>query len=191
MGDVTRIMEKMHASEDPHAADELLSLVYNELHKIAASKMAQEAPGHTLQPTALVNEAWLRLFPNGQSQKFEHSKHFFCSAAEAMRRILVEHARKKKANKRGGGKRVDLPDSQLAEIEHPASPDEILAVNEALKRLAIHDPDSEKLVKLHYFVGMTLRDSAKALDISERGAERLWKYAKTWLRREIGKDLGV
>jgi RNA polymerase sigma factor (TIGR02999 family) len=188
MGEVTRILVKIHAGGDPLAADELLSLVHRELRIIAESKMAHEAAGHTLQATALINEAWMRLFPEGRNQKFEQRKHFFGAAAIVMRNILVDHARRKNNVKHGGGKRVDLPDSQLVEIAHPSPPDEILAVNEALKRLTAEDPASANLVNLHYFVGMTMSEAADALDISKRQAERLWTYAKAWLRREIGKD---
>jgi RNA polymerase sigma factor (TIGR02999 family) len=189
MTDVTRILEKVNAGEDPRAADELLSLIYNELHTIARSRMAGESPGHTLQPTALVNEAWIRLFPEGQNPEFKGRAHFFAAAATAMRRILVDHARRKRAEKRNAGKRVDLTDSQLVEVAHPSSPEEILAVDDALNRLAAQDQPAADLVKFHYFVGMTMREAADALDISERQAERLWAYAKTWLRREIGQDM--
>lgn len=189
MSDVTRILEKVNAGGDPQAAAELLPLIYNELHAIAKSKMAGEVPGHTLQPTALINEAWIRLFPEGQNPKFKGRAYFFAAAASAMRRILVEHARRKRAEKRDGGQRVDLPDSQLAEIAHPSPPDEILAVDEALERLAAQDQVSADLVKYHYFAGMTMRETAGVLGVSERQAERLWAYAKTWLRREIGQDM--
>jgi RNA polymerase sigma factor (TIGR02999 family) len=189
MSDVTRILEKIDAGSDPQAAAELLDLIYKELHLIAKSKMAGEASGHTLQPTALVNEAWIRLFPEGQNPRFKGRAYFFAAAATAMRRILVEHARRKRAEKRDGGQRVDLPDSQFVEIAHPSLPEEIVAVDEALDRLAAQDQVSADLVKFHYFVGMTIKEAADALDISERQAERLWAYAKTWLRREIGHDM--
>lgn len=190
MGDVTRILEKIHAGGDPHATDELLSLIYNELHMVARSKMAGEKQGHTLQPTALINEAWIRLFPAGQNKEFKRRKHFFGAAAKVMRDVLVDHARRKKAGKRPNpSQRVDLSDSQLIEIAHPSPSDEILAVDEALKRLAARDQAAATVAELHYFAGMTVEAIADALDISKRQAERLWTYAKAWLRTEIGKDL--
>jgi RNA polymerase sigma factor (TIGR02999 family) len=189
MSDVTRILEKVAAGGHPEAANELLSLIYDELRVIARSKMANESPGHTLQPTALVNEAWFRLFPEGRNPKFKGRAYFFTAAATAMQRILVDHARRKLAEKRDGGNRVDLPDSELVEVAHPSPPDTILAVDEALDRLSAQDQISADLVKFHYFVGMTIGEAADALNISERQAERFWAYAKTWLRRELGKDL--
>ncbi|MDE3100474.1 MAG: RNA polymerase subunit sigma [Verrucomicrobiota bacterium] len=187
MGDVTRILKGLRAEDDPHAAEELASLVYEELRRIAACKMASEAAGHTLQPTALVHEAWLRLFPAGKARRFHSSKHFFCAAAEAMRRFLVDHARRKRAAIRGGNlQRVDGVDSPLFEIAHPAPPEEVLAVNEALKALAIRHPSAAELVNLRYFVGMDMSHAAEALDMSKRSAERLWVYARARLRQEIG-----
>jgi RNA polymerase sigma factor (TIGR02999 family) len=189
MSEVTRILERVDAGGDPQAAAELLSLIYHELHVIASGKMASERSDHTLQPTALVHEAWLRLFPEGQNPKFRGRAYFFAAAANAMQRILVDHARRKTAGKRHGGQRVDLPDSQLGEIAHPSPPEELLAVDEALQRLAAQDQVSADVVKFHYFVGMTMKETADALDLSQRQAERFWAYAKTWLRREIGEDL--
>jgi RNA polymerase sigma factor (TIGR02999 family) len=189
MSDVTRILEKLATGGHSEAANELLSLIYDELRDIARSKMAKESPGHTLRPTALVNEAYSKLFPEGRNPKFTGRPHFFAAAATAMQRILVDHARRKKADKRDGGNRVDLPDSQMVEVAHPAPPDEILAVDEALKRLAAQDQISADVVTFHYFVGMTMRETADALDISKRQAERFWAFAKAWLRRELGKDL--
>lgn len=163
-------------------AEALLPLVYEELRRLAASRMVHEAPGHTLQPTALVNEAWLRLFgPNQRS--WANRAHFFGAAAEAMRRILVEHARRKRSQKRGGhAQPVQLDESALVLA---APPDELLAVHEALDKLAAQDPAAAELVKLRYFVGMTMEEAALAMGLAKRTAEGLWTYARAWLRREI------
>jgi RNA polymerase sigma factor (TIGR02999 family) len=183
MSEVTRILNAIQAG-DAAAADELLPLVYDELRRLAASKMANEAPGHTLQATALVHEAWLRLVgPQQQPQRWPNRAHFFAAAAEAMRRILVDHARRKLSLKRGGGaERVDLHESALV-LAVP--PDELLAVNEALDALAREDPAAAELVKLRYFVGMTMEEAATALGLAKRTAESLWTYARVWLHREI------
>lgn len=181
MNDVTRILNAMQQG-DAKAADDLLPLVYEELRRLAAYRMAGESAGHTLQATALVHEAWLRLVASSQ-QTWQNRAHFFAAAAEAMRRILVEHARRKKSLKRGGGaERVPLEESALV-LAVP--PDELLAVNEALDRLAVEDPPVAELVKLRYFVGMTMEEAAAALGLAPRTAERLWTYARVWLRREI------
>ncbi len=167
----------------PEAAEELLQVVYNELRAMAAQKMAGEASGHTLQPTALVHEAWLRLTGPGP-QRWENRAHFFGAAAEAMRRILVDHARKKQALRRGAGAvRTELTESLLV---LNAPPDELLAVHEALDDLAREDPQAAELVKLRYFVGMTMEEAASALGVSKRTAEGLWTYARLWLRNKIG-----
>jgi RNA polymerase sigma factor (TIGR02999 family) len=167
---------------DPKAASELLPLVYDELRKLAAVKMAMEAPGHTLQPTALVHEAWLRLAGSSE-QAWQNRSHFFGAAAEAMRRILVEHARRRQSLKRGGGEiQTELIESTLV---LSAPPDEVLAVHEALDRLAVEDPRAAELVKLRYFVGLTMDEAATALGMSKRSAEALWTYARVWLHREI------
>jgi RNA polymerase sigma factor (TIGR02999 family) len=180
MGDVTRIINAIQRG-DPNATTELLPLVYEELRKLAAFKMASEAPGHTLQPTALVHEAWLRL--TGPQQSWESRAHFFGAAAEAMRRILVEHARRKLSVKRGGGaERVELNESTLVLA---APPDELLAVHEALDKLAAQDAMAAELVKLRYFVGMTMEEAATTMGLSKRTAEGLWTYARVWLHREI------
>lgn len=150
MSDVTRILEAIERGE-PRAADELLPLVYDELRKLAAHKMAQEPEGHTLQPTALLHEAWLRLV-GSDDQQWNSRGHFFAAAAEAMRRILIEAARRKQSQRRGGGlERVDLDESQLL-LERPA--DEVIAVHDALDKLAKEDPQAAELVKFRYFVGM-------------------------------------
>lgn len=167
---------------DPKAAGELLPLVYDELRRIAAHKMASEAPGHTLQPTALVHEAWLRLAGNG-AQTWENRGHFFAAAAEAMRRILVDHARRKLSQKRGSGaERVELNESMIV---LSAPPDELLAVNEALDQLVQEDPQAAELVKLRYFAGLTMEEAASALGLGKRTAEGIWTYARAWLHRAI------
>jgi len=181
VSEVTRILDAIQKGE-PNATGQLLPLVYEELRRLAAHKMAGEAHGHTLQPTALVHEAWLRLGAAHQ-QSWENRAHFFAAAAEAMRRILVEHARRKQSLKRGGGaERAELQDSMLV---LSAPPDELLAIHEALDKLALEDAQAAELVKLRYFVGMTMEETASALGMAPRTAERLWTYARVWLRREI------
>ncbi len=180
--DVTRLLEAMQQGK-PQAAGELLPLVYEELRRIAAYKMAQESPGHTLQPTALVHEAWLRMIGDGNEQ-FGGRAHFFAVAAEAMRRILVESARRKRSLKRGGAaQREQLTESRLV-LAAPS--EEVLAIDEALDLLATEDPVAADLVKLRYFVGMTMNEAAAALGLPLRTAERFWTYARAWLKREIG-----
>lgn len=182
MSDVTRILEAIQRG-DSDASNELLPLVYDELRRMAAYKMAQEPQGHTLQATALVHEAWLRLVKHGNPQ-FAGRAHFFSVAAEAMRRILVEAARRKHSLKRGGdAHREELHESKLT--QEPPS-DEILAVDEALDLLTAKDRTAADLVKLRYFVGMTMDEAATALGIPLRSAERLWTYARAWLRQHIG-----
>ena len=181
MSDVTRLLNRVQEG-DPKAAEELLPLVYEELRKLAAHRMAGEAAGQTLQATALVHEAWLRLVGHGQ-QQWNNRGHFFAAAAEAMRRILIEAARRKQSQRRGGGlERVDLDDAQLV-LERPT--EEMLAVDEALQKLAVEDSMAAELVKLRYFIGLNLPEAAEALGISPRTADRLWTYARTWLRVEI------
>jgi RNA polymerase sigma factor (TIGR02999 family) len=170
---------------DPKAAEELLPLLYDELRKLAAAKMAKEAPGHTLQPTALVHEAWLRLV-EGEDRRFDNRGHFFATAAEAMRRILIEAARRKHSQQRGGHlQREELNESTLV-LERPT--DEILAVDEALTKLAGADPLAADLVKLRYVVGRSLPEAAEALGISPRTADRVWAYARSRLQQELGPD---
>ena len=187
MSDVTRILDRVQQGE-ARAAEELLPLVYDELRKLAAHKMANEAPGHTLQPTALVHEAWLRLVGSGDPQ-WNGRGHFFAAAAEAMRRILIEVARRKQRQRHGGGQaREELDESRLV-LERPS--DEMLAVNEALERLTHEDALAADVAKLRYFVGMTLPEAAEALGISPRTADRIWAYARTWLRVQIeGENRG-
>lgn len=181
MSDVTQMLQAVQRG-DAEAAAELLPLVYEELRRIAAWKMAQEQPGHTLQPTALVHEAWLRMVGDGNPE-FAGRAHFFAAAAEAMRRILVDAARRKRSLKRGGSvERTDLHESLL--IQNAPS-EEMLAVNEALDLLAAENPTAADLVKLRYFVGMTMEEAAVALGLSLRTAGRLWTYARAWLRRRI------
>jgi RNA polymerase sigma factor (TIGR02999 family) len=181
MSEVTRLLGAIQEG-DRKAAEDLLPVVYEELRRLAARKMAQEAPGQTLQPTALVHEAWLRLV-GGENQGFENRAHFFAAAAEAMRRILIDKARRKQALKRGADwERIDLDQVDLA--AH-ADDDALLAVNDALERLAAETPQSAELVKLRFFVGLTNAEAAQALGISERSAKRQWTYARAWLYRAI------
>jgi RNA polymerase sigma factor (TIGR02999 family) len=181
VSDVTRILEAAQQG-DPNAADQLLPLVYEELRRLAAHKMLLQAPGHTLQPTALVHEVWLRLTGN-QGQKWAGRAHFFAAAAEAMRHILIDRARRKQAARHGGGQqRVDLQELDLAS---PGPDDQLLAVSEALDKLAIQHKAEAELVKLRYFVGMTNDEAAEVLGISTRTAKYYWTHARTWLYREI------
>jgi len=181
VSEITRILSAIQQG-DTKAAEGLLPLVYDELRKLAAYKMAGEASGHTLQPTALVHEAWLRLGAADQ-QNWQNRAHFFAAAAEAMRRILVDHARRKKSLKRGAGVEHQELDESMLVLTAP--PDELLAVHEALDKLAGEDQAAAELVKLRYFVGMTMEEAAATMDLAPRSAERLWTYARVWLRREI------
>ena len=182
MSDVTQILDRVQRG-DPLAVGELLPLVYQELRRIAAHKMAGESSGHTLQPTALVHEAWLRLVGTDEPAQFQNRGHFFGAAAEAMRRILIDRARSKRALRHGGGQqRLDIQDLEIA-IE--VADDDLLDVNEALDKLAAHDKEAADLVKLRYFVGMTIEEAAQALGIGEATAYRYWAYARAWLFKEI------
>jgi RNA polymerase sigma factor (TIGR02999 family) len=184
MADVTRLLDAA-AAGDPKAAAELLPLVYDELRKHAAARLAEEKPGQTLQPTALVHEAYLRLVGGEQPQDWGGRGHFFAAAAEAMRRILVESARRKKANKHGGGwQRQELIDSELAV---DTSGDDLFAVDEALSRLAAEHPRAARLIHLRFFLGMTLEEAAVHLGLQVRTAYRDWAYARVWLRRELDR----
>ena len=184
VSDITLILNAVEQG-DLKAAEELLPLVYEELRKLAACRMAQEQPGQTLQPTALVHEAWLRLAGDGNVQ-FEGRRHFFAAAAEAMRRILIDRARQKRSLKRGAGaERVRLDDLQLAAA---ADDETVLQVDEALTKLTKEDPDSAQFIKLRFFAGMTNAEAAQALGISERTARRHWSFARVWLFREIRKQ---
>ncbi|MGA2656499.1 MAG: sigma-70 family RNA polymerase sigma factor [Verrucomicrobiota bacterium] len=185
MSEITQILSEIRGGNQ-RGVEQLLSLVYTELKRIAAQKMAGEAPGNTLQPTALVHEAWMRLVGDGDAV-FENRAHFFSAAAEAMRRILVDSARRKRAIRRGGGAaREELQEDHLVQN---VVPDELLAVDEALDLLAKEDPVGANLVKLRYFVGMTMEEAATTMGMSLRNAERTWTYARAWLRRQIGKHL--
>jgi RNA polymerase sigma factor (TIGR02999 family) len=187
MSDVTRILNAIGGG-DSKAAQDLLPLVYEELRKLAAHKMANEAPGQTLQPTALVHEAWLRLVGT-ENPQFEGRGHFFAAAAEAMRRILIDRARQKLSLKRGAGAaRVNLEDLEVASA---ADDDTLLAVDEALTKLAREDPDSAEFIKLRFFAGMTNAEAAQALGIPERTARRHWSFARAWLFREIQRQSGT
>jgi RNA polymerase sigma factor (TIGR02999 family) len=184
MSDVTQILERVEKG-DGKAAEELLPLVYGELRKLAAAKMAHEAPGQTLQPTALVHEAWVRLV-GSDNPEFAGRAHFFGAAAEAMRRILIENARRKRAVRHGGGQqRVDLEQLEAASVNED---DQLLAINEALDRLAAAHPVQAEVVKLRYFVGMTNLEIAHALGISERTVKNYWSHARVWLFKEIETD---
>src|SRR5215475_2499989 len=181
VSDVTHILTAIEQG-DPHAADKLLPLVYDELRKLAASRMANERAGQTLQPTALVHEAWLRLVGK-ENPKFANRAHFFAAAAEAMRRILIDRARHKRALRHGGGQqRVDLENVDLASASED---DQLLAVNDALDKLAAQSKPEAELVKLRYFVGMTLEEAADALGISARTADNYWAHARAWLFHEL------
>jgi len=179
MSEVTRLLEAVHAG-DRQATEALLVLVYDELWRLAAHKMAHEGPGQTLQPTALVHEAWLRLAGPDQAPAFRNRAHFFGAAAEAMRRILIDRARRRRVLEKGGyAEREECPESKLVA---PAPSDELLAVHEALDKLAAEDPEAAQLVKLRYFIGMTMLEAAEALELPLRNAERLWTFARAWLR---------
>jgi len=185
VSEVTRILDAV-AQGDPKAAEELLPLVYDELRRVAAARMTDSTPGQTLQPTALVHEAWLRLVGQDSAAQFQGRTHFFAAAAEAMRHILIDRARRKQTLRHGGGQqRVDMDDSQIAA---PAPDEELLAVDEALDRLARLDPGKAELVKLRYFVGMTMTEAATALGISEPTAKRRWALARAWLFNEISSE---
>jgi RNA polymerase sigma factor (TIGR02999 family) len=176
MSEVTRILAGIEAG-DPQAADQLLPLVYVELRKLAAARLVGEKPGQTLQATALVHEAYLRLV--GRQEPWSGRGHFFAAASEAMRRILVENARKKGAGKRGGGgRRIPIDDVDIAAPEHP---DELLDLDQALSALEKTDRTAAELVKLRYFAGLTLREAARSLGLAPRSADAVWAYARAWL----------
>src|SRR5262245_29924071 len=185
MPEVTQLLDAA-AAGDRRAAADLLPLVYDELRKLAAVRMAAETPDQTLQPTALVHEAYLRLVGPLDGLRWENRGHFFAAAAEAMRRILVEAARRKKANKRGGGR--NRLDAATIEIAAPKSDDDLVAIDAALDQLAAVDPIKAELVKLRYFVGLTIEDAAATLDISPATAKRYWTYSRAWLFQRIATD---
>ena len=182
MNEVTRVLVAVGRG-DPQAFQKLFPLVYDELRGLAARRLAQEKPGQTLQATALVHEAYMRLVGADEAPEWESRGHFFAAAAEAMRRILVDSARRKRAEKRGGGRgRLDLHDVDLAA---PAPPGDLLAIDEALTKLEAHDPPKARLVKLRYFAGLSEDDAARALGISRATAHRHWRYARAWLLSEL------
>jgi RNA polymerase sigma factor (TIGR02999 family) len=185
MADVTRLLDAAAAGDHQAAAD-LLPVVYDELRKLAAARMAAEAPGHTLPPTALVHEAYLRLVGPADRDRWEGRGHFFAAAAEAMRRILVESARRKGRVRHGGDRaRVPMP-ADLA--GQPDGGEDVVAVSDALDRLAATDRQAAELVKLHYFAGLTMEETAAVLGVSTRKAYSVWAYARTWLFRALGGD---
>lgn len=181
MSDLTRILQRVEQG-DGQAAEELLPLVYEELRKLAGAKMARESPGQTLQPTALVHEAWLRLTGTGR-QHWEGRRHFFSAAAEAMRHILIDRARKRQCVRHGAGQeRLDI---DAIELPAPVETDQFLDVNQALEELERADPDKAEVVKLKFFVGLSEREAAEVLGVSERTIERRWAYAQAWLFERI------
>ena len=186
LNEVTRILEAIESGQT-QAAQKLLPLVYDELRQLAAAKLAREASGQTLQATALVHEAWLRL-AGERGRSWQGRTHFFAAAAEAMRRILIDNARRKRAVRHGGDLvRVNIDDS-TAQIAAPVeNEEELLAVNEALDQLAAREPRKAELIKLRYFVGLTIEQAAEVLGISEPTAKRDWAFARAWLFREIGR----
>jgi RNA polymerase sigma factor (TIGR02999 family) len=185
MNDVTRILSSIEQG-DPHAASQLLPVVYDELRRLAAQRLSQEKPGQTLEATALVHEAYLRLVGTEEEKSWDNRGHFFAAAAEAMRRILVENARRKRSGKHGGDRvRQDIDEQQLAAPELGA---DLLALDEALNRLGEQDPLKAELVKLRHFAGLTVDQAAQALGISSATADRYWAYARAWLHAEISRD---
>ena len=187
MSTVTLILNRAQQG-DPNAASELLPLVYDELRKLAAARMANESAGHTLQPTALVHEAWLRLAGNDAPVQFANRAHFFAAAADAMRRILIERARRKSAEKRGGNwQRIDL---DKVDIAAEADDDTLLLVNEALEKLAREDASAAEIAKLRFFGGLTLEEAGQVMQVTERTANRYWAFARVWLFDEMRQTLG-
>ena len=185
MSDVTHLLLAIDAG-DPKAADQLLPLVYEELRKLAVAKMANEKLGQTLQPTALVHEAWLKIAGDGQEQ-FANRRHFFKAAATAMQQILIDNARRKQRLKHGGDQTgEELHESRIA-VAVP--PDELLAVNDALAALALEDPQAAEVVQMRYFVGMTVPEIADALNLAPRTVDRHWAFARAWLKRTIRASL--
>jgi RNA polymerase sigma factor (TIGR02999 family) len=185
MNDVSHILASIEQG-DPRAAEQLLPLIYDELRKLAAQKLSQEKPGQTLQATALVHEAYLRLLGARREEGWDNRGHFFAAAAEAMRRILVENARRKRRQKHGGGRlRVDLDEASLVCRMPPA---DLLALDEAMTRLAAEDPIKARLVQLRFFAGLSLDEASQVMGVSAVTAKRYWRYAKAWLHREVAGD---
>jgi RNA polymerase sigma factor (TIGR02999 family) len=188
MNDVTRILSAIE-HDDRKASEQLLPLVYRELRQLAQQRLAQERPGQTLQATALVHDAYVRLVDGEQSRRWDSRGHFFAAAAEAMRRILVENARRKRAERHGG--RLERQDLDVIEIAAPAPSEDLLALDEALTKLEAEDPVKARLVNLRYFAGLTEEDAASALGISRTTAQRHWRYAKVWLLKELRGATGT
>jgi RNA polymerase sigma factor (TIGR02999 family) len=182
MSDVTQILSKIEAG-DPAAAQDLLPLVYEELRRLASVRLAAEPSGNTLQPTALVHEAYLRLVGSAGGEQWDHRGHFFAAAGEAMRRILIDNARRRAATRHGGAMQRQFLDADAIAAQEPR--EDLLALDEALNRLAAEDPIKADIVKLRYFVGLNLAETAAALGLSERTAGRHWAYARAWLRRAV------
>ena len=182
MHEITEVLDAIARSE-PSAADRLLPLVYEELRKLAANKLAQEAPGQTLQPTALVHEAYLRVAGANEMVRWDHRGHFFAAAAEAMRRILIDNARRKQRPKHGGGRRRAVAD--IAAPRPETSAEDLLDLDEALNKLAQENPARAELVKLRFYAGLTMPEIAEVMGISLATAERHWTYARTWLYAEL------
>jgi RNA polymerase sigma factor (TIGR02999 family) len=187
MSEVTRILSAIDAGE-PRAAEQLLPLVYDELRKLAAQRLAGEKPGQTLDATALVHEAYVRLVDADSAQPWNGRGHFFAAAAEAMRRILVDNARRKQSEKHGGQlRRVEF---QHAEAVAAAEPSDLLALDDAVERLSLHDPAAGQLLKLRYFAGLSVEEAADALNLSRTQAYRLWTFVRAWLRCELAGEDG-
>jgi RNA polymerase sigma factor (TIGR02999 family) len=180
MDNATQLLEALERG-DSHAADQLLPLVYNELRRLAAAKLARESPGQTMQPTALVHEAYMRLVGRESPRLYRDRRHFFAAAATAMRRIIIDDARRKRTQKHGGA-RVRVP---LADVAAPMPDDELIAVDEALAKLAAQDPDKARLVELRFFAGLTGDQAAEVMGISPTTADRYWAYARAWLQTEV------
>lgn len=185
MSEVTRILDAIQQG-DHHAAEQLLPVVYDELRKLAAQKLAQERPGQTLQATALVHEAYVRLVDDDKAQRWNSRGHFFAAAAEAMRRILVESARRKLRLRHGGD--LQRHDLDAVDLVSPQTPDELVALNEALDRLAATNAPAAELVKLRFFAGLTNEQAAQALGVSSRKANQVWAYARAWLLESLGHE---
>jgi len=192
MDAITQVLDAIEQG-DPHAAGQLLPLVYDELRKLAAQKLAQEKPGQTLQATALVHEAYLRLVashkrnePDAPEREWDNRGHFFAAAAEAMRRILIENARRKQRLRHG--RDLQRHDVDAVELASPQTPDELLALSEALDRLALTNARAAQLVKLRFFAGLTNEEAAKALGVSSRKATQVWAYARAWLLESLGRQ---
>jgi len=185
MSDVTRLLEAAERGER-EAGEQLLNLVYSELHRMAEQKLSGDAANYTLQPTALVHDAWLQLVGVDGRARFANRAHFFGAAAQAMRRILIDRARHKRAEKRGGG--VEHVDLDSVDVAATANDTTLLRIDEALEKLAVEDPPSAQLVQLRFFVGMKIEEAAEALGISERTAKRYWQFARAWLHDELRSD---